>query len=430
VDGVSTDTRTLKPSEAFLALRGDNFDGHDFILQAIKKGASCVICEKPLTGGDKARKTPLVIVKDTQKALGDLARFQRNKFSIPVIAVTGSNGKTTAKEMIACVLGTRYKVLKSEGTRNNQIGLPLALLKLKKTDELAVLEIGTSHFGEVEYLAQTCRPNLGVITNIGPAHLQHFKTLNGVLKEKSALLKGLLSPQIAVLNTDDPFLAKEAARKKFRPFVVGFGLKNQSDFFAHKIRLAKGSLEFLVNAKNQFNLKTPGCYNVYNALAAAAVGRLFGLEYRQIISALSGFNFPRSRLNFLTLNRVRFIDDTYNSNPLSLEAALNTLEDMQIKGRKILVMGDMLELGAQAAFLHRQAGRLAARACDTFITVGSLSKLAAQSARDCGFRKGSIFSCDSCAQARELLYKEILPRKDDIVLVKGSRRMKMEEMFK
>jgi len=422
--GISIDSRTLKKGEAFLALKGDNFDGHDFIPQAIRNGAGCVISQKE----GRHKGVTFIKVQDTTYALGELARFNRQRFKdVPVIAVTGSNGKTTAKEMIAQVLARKFKVLKNEGTKNNHIGLPLTLLQLDNSYDIAVLEIGTNHFGEVEYLSRIALPNIGVITNIGPAHLEYFKSLNGVFQEKYSLLKALQKPAIAIVNSDDLILRKIALKKTRSPLVLSVGLKQKSDFFASGISFKRGRPAFKVNQRFKFALKTLGYYNIYNSLLAVAAARIFGLTYRDISRGLAGFDLPKSRLNFIEIKGIKFIDDTYNSNPLSLKQALGVLENFSVTGKKIFVMGDMLELGASSRILHARAIRDALRVADTLITVGQLS-------RECLNKniraKNKIFNCGSAAEARRILLDEAGAGPEDIVLLKGSRRMKMEEVLK
>lgn len=427
--GISIDSRTLEPKEAFIAIKGNNFDGHNFIDEAITKGANCIIKEKRDTHHLKPKVTTIE-VKDTTKALGDIARFWRNKFDIPIIAITGSNGKTTTKEMIAWVLSTRFKVLKTEGTKNNQIGLPLTLFELNSTYDIVVLEVGTNHFGEVEYLAKICLPNIGIINNIGPAHLEYLNNLKGVLREKYTLIENLKKPYIAILNSDDNLLRRQLSGETKRPFVLSFGIKNQSDFFASDIKRLLGRLKFRVNLKYGFTLKTLGIYNIYNALATITVARTFGIGYPDIAKQLSTYRFPHHRLNLITLNNIKFIDDTYNSNPLSLKQALDTLANFRTSGRKIFIMGDMLELGRRKKLLHSQVGRKIMGACDAFITVGKLSKFAAKKAAAFGFDIKHIFTCESTAQARDILFNRISVTAEDVVLIKGSRAMRMEEILK
>jgi len=431
IKGISIDSRTVKPNEAFIAIKGANFDGHNYIDEAIAKGAKAVVVKSP---GQAVTRSPgrvsFIRVRDTTIALGDIAKFHRDKFKIPIIAVTGSNGKTTTKEMIAWVLSKKSKVLKNIGTKNNHIGLPLTLLNLDDSYRFAVLEIGTNHFGEVGYLAWICDPSIGIITNIGQSHLEFFKNLNGVLREKCTLLKHLNSPAIAVLNTDDRLLKKQVSKDSSPKIILGFGIKDRSDFSASEIAKIPSGLGFLVNNQYRFRLKTFGYYNIYNALTAIAVARLFGMEYRDITFMLSSFEFPDNRLRLQELNNMKFINDTYNSNPVSLGQALDTLENFNVRGRKIFVMGDMLELGCQEELFHRQAGKAVAGICDVFITVGSLSKFAACEAKDSGLNTENIFSCENNVQARDILYKRVSPGPDDIVLVKGSRAMMMEEILK
>ena len=427
--GISTDSRKINIQDAFLALRGNNFDGHDFILPALKSGAACVIAEK-INGLIIPKGPALIQVKNTTLALGDIARFQRQKFNLPVIAVTGSNGKTTVKEMIAWILSGDARVLKNEGTKNNRIGLPQTLIRLKQSDDFAVVEIGTNHFGEVEVLAKIALANIGIITNIGQSHLEFLGDLKGVLKEKSALLDNLAKPALAILNADDRLLKPIITRKFRQAQVFSYGIKEKSDFRASMIKLGSSGVKFKVNRKFDFALATPGDYNIYNALAAIAVSRIFGLDYRKIASRLADFKFPKGRLNLVEFRGVRFIDDTYNSNPLSLSCALKVLSAMKCKGRKILVMGDMLELGSQKESLHRQIAGSITNTCDLLVTAGSLAKFTAKAACAGGLKSRNIFCCASSSEARDLLFKKIIPGALDVVLVKGSRSMKMEEVFK
>jgi len=428
VQGISIDSRTIKRGEAFIAIRGNNFDGNNFIDKAINKGASCVICALP-TACRLRPKVAVIEVGDAVKALGDIARFHRDRFNIPVIAVTGSNGKTTTKDMIAWFLSTEFKVLKNEGTKNNHIGLPLTLLNLNPSHNIAVLELGTNHFGEIDYLAQICQASIGVITNIGPAHLDSFGSLQGVFREKYALISNLRKPCLAILNSDDAILRAQVNKASKKPFILGFGIKNPADFLASKANLLFNKLEFFVE-KNKFTLKSNGYYNIYNALAAITVARIFGLEYKKIAKCAASFDFPSGRLKARYLKRVRFIDDTYNSNPASLKQALSALRNIKVKGRKILVMGDMLELGSNKKIFHTHAGFEAGRICDIVITVGGLAALAAEAAGRTGLNNKNIFVCNSNPQAREVLFNRVSPGEDDIVLVKGSRAMRMEEILK
>ncbi|MBU1091214.1 MAG: UDP-N-acetylmuramoyl-tripeptide--D-alanyl-D-alanine ligase, partial [Candidatus Omnitrophica bacterium] len=328
VSGISIDSRSLRPNEAFIAIKGKNFNGHDFINQAIKKGASCIIINTTYdirhTTYEK-HKVALIAVRDTTKALGDIARYHRQKIDLPVIGVTGSNGKTTTKEMIAWVLSGRFRVLKNPGTKNNQIGLPLSLLDLNSRHNAAVLELGTNHFGEIAYLSGICQPNVGIITNIGPAHLEFFKDLKGVFREKYSISGHLQKPRMMILNADDKNLRSKLFKREKKSFNLGFGIRSKADFSARAIKIQNGRMEFVVNKKYKFTLKVFGYSNIYNALASIAVARVLGMGYNDIASRLSNFTFTQGRLSLLELNNTRFLDDSYNSNPFSLKQALDTL---------------------------------------------------------------------------------------------------------
>ncbi|MCX5705936.1 MAG: UDP-N-acetylmuramoyl-tripeptide--D-alanyl-D-alanine ligase [Candidatus Omnitrophica bacterium] len=431
VSGISIDSRTIKPGEAYIAIKGNNFDGHSFIEEVIRKSASCIISELPANQTIRGSGVAFIQVIDTTKALGDIARFKREKFKGVVIALTGSNGKTTTKEMIAWVLENKFKVLKNPGTKNNHIGVPFALLDLDDSYDVAVLEIGTNHHGEVAYLGNIVQPDIACLINIGPSHLEFFKNLEGVYKEKSVLLEYLRKPGMAILNADDPLLKKRLATARALEIIVGVSLKGRADFRASKIRNSCEGLEFCVNrSQKAFNLGTLGYLNIYNALIAIACARVLGMEYNDIAARLKQFSFPKDRLQLASLNNVLFINDTYNANPVSLHHALDVLDKYPVKGRKILVMGDMMELGLQKDFFHCQAGERAAEVCDCFISVGKSTRMAAEAARSCGLSEKNIFICEDSVQAREVLFKMIAPTRDDIVLVKGSRSMRMEEVLK
>lgn len=427
--GISTDSRKLKSGEVFLAIKGDNFNGHDFIARAALLKAGCIICER--VKGVIPPAIAVIRVADTTIALGDIARFARLKFSLPVIAVTGSNGKTTTKDMLAWVLSGSGKTLKNEGSRNNHIGLPQTLLKVCAKDRYAVLEIGTNHFGEVKYLSDICLPQVGVITNVGHAHLEFFKDLKGVFKEKSSLLDNLKGARIAVLNADDSHLRRlTAAPARNKLPVFSFAINSPADFKASSVRIEGNRVSFKVNGKFPFLLDTPGRHNIYNALAAVAIGRIFGLSYARISKRLAAFTFPKGRLKAIRVRGLNFIDDTYNANPLSLYRSLETLNDMRAAGRKVLVLGDMLELGAQKESLHKEIAGSITNICDIFIACGKLACLAAAAAEKNGFKKENIFCCSNSLKARKLVFQNGLLCKDDLILVKGSRGMHMEEVFK
>lgn len=424
IKGVSIDSRTLKRGDLFIAIKGERFDGHDFIVEAAKKGASCVVAERNIL---QKVNIPLILVKDSIKALGDIAHFHRKRFTVPVIGITGSCGKTTAKEMLSFLLEEKFRVLKNEGTKNNQIGLPMTLLKLNPHHDIVVLEMGSNHFGEIKYLSKISAANIGVILNIGPAHLEFFGNLSAVFREKYELIRNLNEPAIGILNADDKFLST-ILKKNEDKTLFGFGLKSKCDFLARDLRTDKDGLVFELN-RYRIRLNSPGLFNAYNALASVACVRLFGLSYPAAISRLEKFKSPPGRLNLRKINNAVFIDDTYNSNPLSLKESFNALKNIGTKGRKIAVIGDMLELGRKAKGFHLQAGKTLSQICDIIIIAGKFSRYIALGAKKSRFNKEGLYLCGSSREAKDILFNVIKPSTDDVVLVKGSRAMKMEEVF-
>ncbi len=421
--GISIDTRTIKRNELFLAIKGNNFDGHNFIKKAVKKGAKGIIFSK-------GRKLPLpfdiaaIRVKDTTLALGDIANFHRRRINIPLVAITGSNGKTTTKDMLSSVLKKRYKVLNSIGTNNNQIGVPLTLLKLKPFHEIAVLELGTNHSGEIDYLRKICQPNIAIITNIGPSHLEFFKKLDNVFKEKYSLLKALNKKGIAIINNDDKYLSR-ISRAKTKYKVISFGIREESDFKAEKIELKNGRFSFFIKAKYPIELKTLGFHNIYNCLAAIACCKYLGLDYNCIQKQIKKFSFPARRLEVKDFKNIKVIDDTYNANPLSLKNAIDALSGFGSFGRKVLICADMLELGKSAEEFHLSLGKYAADSgVDVMIGVGRLAKLFCDAALMSGMKKDAVFHFAATESAVKLIPGIIRAR--DVILVKGSRLMRME----
>lgn len=431
VTGISTDSRNIKPGELFIALKGKNFNGHDFLLRAAKKGAAAFLIERSFLDkkGGFLKRLPAGIaqigVVDNLKALGDLALFWREKFPIPIIAVTGSCGKTTTKEMIGAVLSTRYKVLKTIGTENNFVGVPLNLLKLKSGHEIACIELGTNSFGEIERLTEIVKPNVGIITNIGQSHLEKLKNRQGVFKEKSALLKGLSKPAIALVNYDDPFLS---SLKNNRKNTFGFGIDCPSDFVAGKFYSDKDFLKFSLGpAKQKFAIRTFGVHNIYNALAAIGIGIIFGVGQESIARKLRAFKFPAARFNIIKKKDFSIVDDTYNANPLSLRFALSSLALIKPKGKRILVIADMLELGQDAEKLHWQIGKQIGRGdIDFIISLGHLAANIVKGALENGFEKEKCFKSFEYKDAIEKLRAII--KKGDMILVKGSHAMRMERV--
>ena len=427
--GVSIDSRTVKKGEIFIAIKGDRYDGHNFIAEAVAKGAGCIIAQRNqiLLLGSKLPQA-VVLVNDTLLALSSLAYCHRKKFGIPVIGITGSNGKTTTKEMLSSLLSSRYNVLKNEGTQNNLIGVSLTLLRLNPQHDIAVLEFGTNHFGEIRELARIAAPNMGIITNIGPAHLEFFGDERGVLREKWSLIEELTFPRIAVLNADDSLLQERIKNCPEDIQCFTFGLNNPADFLGKKAVCRNKKLSFWV--KNyRFQLKTCARINVYNALAAYAASRIFSLDAYDIINKFSQFKFPDARFQAKNIWGIKVIDDAYNANPVSLECALDAFRAFPARGRKIAVIADMLELGGKGEILHRKAGvDLVRSGIDFIVGVGRLSHIACDEALSEGFNPQAVRKCHSVLDARNIIRG--LVKKGDTVLLKGSRAMRLEEIFK
>jgi len=419
--GVSIDSRTIRKGEIFIAIKGKNYDGHDFIDKAVKKGASAIVASRRI----KLKKNiPLIQVPNTVGALGEIAAYNRRRFNIPVIGITGSTGKTSVKEMTAHILGAKFKVLKNKGTENNFIGLPLTLLKLNSNHTAAVLEMGANHVGEIDRLSSILQPTLGLITNIGPSHLKYFKNLNTVLKAKSEILNHLPDDQL-ILNGDDRMLARIYRRSNS----ITFGLSKKCSLFASGISAGPDQLEFDLNGETRFKLNVSGAHNVYNALAGIAIASHLGMDLDTIKRRLASFKSLPMRMNVGSIKGVTFINDAYNASPLSAKCAIEFLTGWSTKAKKILVMGDMLELGRRCVMFHRDVGELAARlSIDRIITVGRLSKHINSTAQANGIKKEFLWQCKNTDEAASVLSK--ICKRGDIVLVKGSRAMAMEGVIK
>ena len=427
VRGISTDSRALEQDDLFVALIGERFDGHDFIPQAVKRGASGLVVSKDV--GDSPAKD-IVLVGDTLQALGDIARLYRKMFDIPLVGITGSNGKTTTKDMTASVMSSKYQVLKNEGNLNNAIGVPMTLFRLSQAHEIAIIEMGTGSPGEMSHLVEIAQPDVAVVTNIGPTHLEFFGSVGAVAIEKGLLVQAASS---SVLNADDPRAVR--MRDLVNGRVVLFGLERDRLTDDHVLAAdisqdQYGRPEFtLVTGQESIRVHLPslGRHNIYNALAAASVGILFNIPLDGIKNGLELYEGTSMRMQEVILDGVRIIDDTYNSNPVSLRAAVDFLSQLECHGKRIAVIGDMLELGEQSDELHREAGSfIADRQISTLVTVGDKASRIAEGALGDGFSGDSVFICGSNSEAVERLRK--IMGSGDIVLIKGSRGMKMEEI--
>ena len=417
--GISIDSRTIKEGELFIALRGSRFDGHNFLNEALKRGNGAIVNFQP--AGTIKGKT-IIYVNDTLKALHEIARYMRLKRDIPVIGITGSNGKTTTKELIASILSTGYTVLKNTGNLNNHIGLPLSLTRINDADEIVVLEMGASAPGEIKELCEISIPNYGVLTNISQAHLEGFKDIETIRRTKLEILDYI---NAAIVNADDPFMMEGIRKSGFKGQVIKYGIKNSAEIRATDIRLReKGSIFNLHDGENksiEVYPKISGMFNIYNLLAAASVGYLFNIDLLDVKNAVDSFTGVPMRLEFKQLNGINVISDVYNANPASMDEAIKELVRIK-RGRIIAVLGDMLELGSYEEEAHRRLGRLmSGLPIDIFIAVGPLMAFAASEF------SGSVYKLQSAGEAGKLL-RDIC-KKGDTVLIKGSRGMNMDKVL-
>jgi len=419
---LSTDTRTLKKNSLFVPLVGEHYNGHDYISKAFKNGASAVLTEKKIKNIPPAK--AVILVKDTLMALQQIALFQRKRFKILLIGITGSSGKTTTKDMLASILSLAGKTLKTEENLNNEIGVPKTLLTMNKTHRYAVIEMAMQVLGEIEELAWIARPNVAVITNIGSAHMEHLRSEDNIAKAKSEILKFQTKKDIAILPADDKYF--DHLKKKAKGRALSFGINSSADVTAKDIRFQEKSSSFVIGIKDLeilIDLPLPGKHNIYDALAAAAAAYAIGIKPEQIKKGLENIKLSSKRLNMIRSKNLNIIDDTYNANPDSMAASLSILENYQ--GRRIAVLGDMFELGRIARKSHENIGRLAANLnIEALITVGALSKYTAKGAKSSGLK--NVYPAKTNKEALKILKMMVLP--NDTILVKGSRGMHMEQI--
>lgn len=429
--GVSIDSRTTACGDLFIAIVGPNHDGHNHAVKGVARGQKGVVINHAaniaLPHDQWRQKGHICIeVEDTTRALGDMAAFNRKRAGFPVVAITGSNGKTSTRRMTLAVMQQKFCVLSTQGNLNNEIGLPLTLLNTDCDHNLAVLELGMNHFGEIRRLAQICRPDIGVITNVGPAHLEGLGSVAGVARAKGELLEYIKPGGKVILNGDDDHL--KALAEKSSHDVIFFGFANNADVGAESITYGPTQTVFtlrLPHGRIEATLNVPGRFMVLNALAAAAGGFLMGLSPEQISAGLSAFTARKGRLDITTTDAgVNLIDDTYNANPASMTAALELLAQLKGKDRGIFVCGDMFELGEESERLHQNIGAKAAESgVNRLYAAGRFAPMVAKGARLQGMPTERIFT----GTKEEIISAlTIQLRPADWVLVKGSRGMAME----
>ncbi|MBE6022705.1 MAG: UDP-N-acetylmuramoyl-tripeptide--D-alanyl-D-alanine ligase [Cellulosilyticum sp.] len=423
IEQITTDSRQNMKQGLFIPLKGERFDGHDFIGSVYDKGAIATLTMEETI---KDSRLVTIWVEDTQRALLDLARFYREGFSIPVVGITGSVGKTSTKEMIAATLSGKWFVHKTEGNFNNEIGLPLTLFKLTKDKEVAVIEMGMNHFGEIHNLTCTALPDVAVITNIGTSHIENLGSREGILKAKLEILDGLNSNGLLVINGDNDLLGN---LKDLAVNCVTYGLDQKNDYWAENIRTeGMYTLADVITPSKRYAIciQALGEHMVYNTLAAIATAEYYGLTEVEIMRGLESYQPAKMRMNISELETgLTLIDDTYNASPDSMKAALKVLVDYQSKGRKIAILGDMFEMGEFAPELHKEVGAFAQEVqVDLLIAVGELAKHIAEGYKLAGGQNVQYYT----TKEDFIQYMESLLQKEDCILFKASRGMHFEEL--
>ena len=432
IQGAVLDSRQVEPGYLFFATRGEKVDGHSFIPKAVEKGAACVVCEQATEA--EAAGVPYILVEDSFQALKDIAEEYRKSLDVTVVGITGSVGKTSTKEFIAGVLSRQYNVLKTEGNFNNEVGLPLTILKIREEHEVAVVEMGISEFGEMHRLSKIARPDICVLTNIGQCHLENLKSREGILKAKSEIFDFMNELGYVVLNGDDDMLATVEEVHGIRPMRFGLmkediGIEN--DVYAtdlvNKGLFGSEALMHIEGENYPIQVPLPGEHMVYNALAAACVGRILKMEIPQIVQGIAAVQPVGGRSHIIRTDSFTVIDDCYNANPVSMKAALDLLQSAE--GRKVAILGDMYELGVKEKELHKEVGSYAMeKDLDVMLCVGELSQF---------LYDGAMLAWDGVVDVRYFTTRdelmESLPeilKEGDTILIKASHGMHFEEVVK
>lgn len=429
--GIATDSRSIQKQELFFALRGPNFDGHQFAAEVLQKGAwGVVLQKKPSSKIQNLKKGWVFGVSDALKALGDLAQWWRSQFSIPCVAITGSNGKTTTKEMAATILETKGKILKTEGNFNNLIGLPLTINRWNQEHQAAVLEMGMNDFGEIRRLTEIADPTVGAVTNVAAAHLEKLQTVEAVARAKTELYEQMSQRGIAVFNAEDPWLAKLV--KGFSGRKISFGMGSECEVhFEHMESVGFDSMDLKLAIQGKLleaTVQTTGVHNVMNAMAACAIALALGVPLEGMKKGLEKFKPLKMRFEQIQLgNGVRLVNDAYNANPVSMEAAFRTVGRAKRAGHFIAVLGDMKELGEQSKELHREIGKKAVEyGVSRLFVIGEFAKWFTEGAKAGGLHSKEITIASSKEEIVALLEKELSA--GDIILVKASRMVGLEEV--
>src|SRR6184192_4292101 len=425
IDKISTDSRTLKHGELFVALRGENFDAHSFVESVAKAGAAGAIVDSNWTG-EIPENFALIRTEDTLQAYQKLAANYRKSLPLKVVAITGSNGKTSTKDFTAAVLGRRFHVTKTQGNFNNHVGLPRTMLEATSQDEVAVWEIGMNHPGEVAVLAKLAAPDAAIITNIGTAHIEFMGSREAIAAEKGALAQAVGPEGTVILNADDPFSKSIAPSTSAKVILAG---TTEGTVRAIEITQSANGTDFTILEgahRCRAQLPVPGLHMVQNALLGVAAGRIFGLSLEECAAGLAAAPLTKARLQIKEIRGVQFLDDSYNANPDSMKAALRTLVELDAEGQRIAVLGEMRELGDESERGHREVGETAAALkVDHLIAIGNVAATIAEAAQRAGLQNSSTVA--STAEAAELLGELAAP--GDLILIKGSRLARTEQVI-
>ncbi len=423
VEGISIDSRTTRSGDLFFAIQGKRLDGHQFVTQALERGAHAGVVSRGSMSGDMS--LPLVYVDDVNRAFQNFAHWYRRQQKLSVIGVTGSNGKTTTRNMIHTVLSTFMKGVQSPANYNNEFGVPLSIAQIEKGDQYAVLELGASSLGEIRELAQLALPDIGVITGIGPSHLEHFGSLERTADAKGELFEALSESGFAILNGDDAFASHLVSKTSARTLRIGFS--EQNDLRAHTIQQTEEGVSFQIDGTD-FLVPVFGKHFVYAALFAIAVAKEFGVSNQDLTEGMRQVNSVSGRCCVEQVGPWTLIDDSYNSSPVSMKAACQSLQDWSGSGKRIVVMGDMLELGAETKRYHQEVGELiAALKIDLLFVCGKQAGAVVQGALSGQFSPDNIVQAVDVQGLQENVLSQLEP--GDVVLVKGSRGMQMERLI-
>lgn len=426
IEDYSNDTRKIKTDDMYIAIKGEKIDGNDFIEKAFEKGAIGCITDRNVDGkilqNHKGR--VIIKVKNTIEAIQKIAEYKRNLYDIPVVAVTGSVGKTSTKDIIASVLNKKFNVLKTEGNLNNHIGLPLTLLKLKNQDAV-VVEMGMNHFGEISLLTNIAKPTICAITNVGSAHIGNLGSRENILKAKLEILEGLSNNGTVVINNDNDLLSNWVNKNK-KYNVCTYGIKNNSNYMAINIIQKENENIFDVNSV-KVNVPMGGEHFIYNSLCAFSIGKLLNIDETKIIEGISNFSLSSNRMDMQKIkNNITVINDSYNANLDSMKAAISVLSKMKAK-RKIAVLGNMFELGEYTEEIHKKVGKFVAENnIDILITVGKYAEYIAEEAKKNNVNE-TIYICKNIEEASKILNKEM--KKNDFILLKASNSMNFSKIL-